>query len=138
MLGNIIGIEENLVLVKLADAANANLSNMYVTLENSENICVGEIGDIKDGIAYINLLGEIIDSKFVFGVIRKPLMNSNVKLIPEDKIPAIISCDNRDEARYLYMGKSPIYKNVDINVPINKFFSNHFAKIGRASCRERV
>ena len=43
MLGNIIGIEENLVLVKLADAANANLSNMYVTLENSENICVGEI-----------------------------------------------------------------------------------------------
>ena len=130
MLGNIIGIEENLVLVKLADAANANLSNMYVTLENSENICVGEIGDIKEGIAYINLLGEIIDSKFVFGVIRKPLMNSNVRLISEDKIPAIISCDNRDEARYLYMGKSPIYKNVDINVPINKFFSNHFAIFG--------
>ena len=130
MLGNIIGIEENLVLVKLADAANANLSNMYVTLENSENICVGEIGNVKEGIAYINLLGEIIDSKFVFGVIRKPLMNSNVKLIPEDKIPAIISCDNRDEARYLYMGKSPIYKNVDINVPINKFFSNHFAIFG--------
>nr|MBP3259069.1 ATP-binding protein [Bacilli bacterium] len=130
MLGNIIGIEENLVLLKLTDTNSDNLSNMYVTLENSENICVGEIGNIKDGIAYINLLGEIIDSKFVFGVIRKPLMNSNVRLIPTEKVPAIISCDNSDESKYLYLGKSPIYKDVDINIPINKFFSNHFAIFG--------
>ena len=103
MLGNIIGIEENLVLLKLTDTNSDNLSNMYVTLENSENICVGEIGDIKDGVAYINLLGEIIEGKFVFGVIRKPLMSSNVRLIPKEKIPVIISCDNSDESKYLYM-----------------------------------
>ena len=132
MLGKIKGIEENLVLLELSseiDSTN-NLSNRYVSLESSDGIFVGEIGDIIDNVAHINLLGEIINNRFVFGVIRKPSYTSIVKLIPDDKIPMIVSADNKDESKYLYLGKSPVYQNVDINVPINAFFANHFAIFG--------
>jgi hypothetical protein len=41
-------------------------------MEESTKMLVGEIADIKEGIAYINLVGEIQNGSFVFGVIRKP------------------------------------------------------------------
>ena len=73
MLGNIIGIVENEILLKLAIDVNKfeNLINIHVVMEDGNRKLVGEIIDIKDGIAHINLLGEIINDKFVFGVIIK-------------------------------------------------------------------
>ena len=130
MLGKIKGIEENLIELELNPEVTGNLSNMYVSIESGENICIGEVDGIRENTVYINLLGEIVNNKFVFGVIRKPSMDSVVKLIPVEKIPAIISCDNSDESKYLYLGKSPVYKDIDINIPINTFFSNHFAIFG--------
>ena len=80
MLGKIIGIEEDTVLVKLNIDLDKfqNLVNLHVVMEDADKIMVGEITDIKDGIAYVNLLGEIINNKFVFGVIRKPSFASSV------------------------------------------------------------
>ena len=130
MLGKIKGIIENEILLELNSDAPSDITNKYVSIESSEGISIGEVGDLIDGLLHINLLGEIINNKFVFGIIRKPLLNSNVKLIPEDKIPMIISTDDKDESKYLYLGKSPIYNNVSINVPVNSFFANHFAIFG--------
>lgn len=132
MLGNIIGVEENMVLIKI----NIDLSkydslvNLHVIMENSDKKIVGEIADIKDNIAYVNLLGEIVDNKFVFGVIRKPSFASTVKLISKEKIPMLIGVENYAENKDLYIGKSPIYEGVNIGVDINAFFSNHFAIFG--------
>ena len=86
MLGSIIGIEENIVLIKLNIDLNKfdSLTNLHVIMENGDKKIVGEIADIKEGIAYVNLLGEIIDNKFVFGVIRKPSFASTVKLISKE------------------------------------------------------
>ncbi|MBR1376701.1 MAG: ATP-binding protein [Bacilli bacterium] len=132
MLGKIRGIEENRLFLELSDEALAagNLSNMYVSIESPNSVCIGEIEEVKDRDAYINLLGELIEGRFVFGVIKKPSINANIRLVPTDKIPMIISCDNSDESKYLYLGKSPVYDGVDINVPVNAFFSNHFAVFG--------
>ena len=93
MLGTIIGIEENQVLLKLAiDVENFNnLINIHVVMEEGNRKIVGEIINIKEGIAYINLLGEIININFVFGVIVKPAFSSTVKLISKEKIPMIIA-----------------------------------------------
>ncbi len=129
MLGNIKGIEEDVMLVELNET-DENLTNMYVSIEDDEKKCIGEIGDIVGNVAKIHILGEIIDNKFVFGVIRRPSLKSKVSLISADKVPMIISVDNKNESKYLYLGKSPIYENVDINVPINPFFANHFAIFG--------
>ncbi len=132
MLGNIIGIEENTVLLKLNIEINKfeNLINIHVIMEDEKRKIIGEITDIKENIAYINLLGEIINDKFVFGVIVKPSFSSSVKLISKEKIPMIIGIDNYQENKDLYLGTSPIYDGVKIGVNINSFFANHFAILG--------
>ncbi len=129
MQGKIKGIEGNILVYEL-EGEIPDLINMYVSIESEKNICIGEIDNIVDQTLYINLVGEIINNKFVSGVIRKPLMSSKVRLVPDDKVPMIISCDDSDESKYLYLGKSPVYENVNVNVPINSFFANHFAIFG--------
>ena len=132
MLGKIVAIEDNQILAKTTVALeeSQNIINMYVSLKDDEGICIGEVVDITKNIIYINLVGEIVDNKFVFGVIRKPSFKAQINLISKESIPVIISTPATNESEYLYLGKSPIYKGVDINVPINAFFSNHFAIFG--------
>ena len=132
MLGNIVGIEENTVLINLnIDLTRiSNLINLMVIMESEEKRIIGEIINIKNNIAYVNLLGELKGEKFVYGVINKPSFSSSVKLISKEKIPMIISTENFIENEHLYLGTSPIYEGVKINVDVNKFFSNHFAIFG--------
>ena len=132
MLGTIIGTEENQVIVKLNVNLDQlpNLVNFHVIMEEADKKIVGEITDVKDGIAYVNLLGEIINNRFVFGVIRKPAFSSSVMLISKEKIPLVIGIDNYRDDTHLYIGESPIYEGVKLGVNINDFFSNHFAIFG--------
>ena len=132
MLGKIVGIQENAVFLKL----NVNLNemqsiiNLYVLLEDKERKLIGEIVDIKNDIASINLVGEFIDDKFLFGVSKKPSFSATSKLISKEKINSIIGISNYNEKKDLYIGESPIYEGVKIGVNINEFFSNHFAIFG--------
>lgn len=132
MLGMIIGIEEDVVLIKISVELDKvqNLINHYVVMEDTDKMIVGEIVDLKNGIAYVNLIGEIIDNRFVFGVIRKPSFGSNVKLISKEKIPMIISVSDFQEKKDVYIGTSPVYSGVKIGFNINSFFANHFAIFG--------
>lgn len=132
MLGTIIGIEEDIVSVKLNIEIDKfqNLVNLHVVMEDNEKILVGEIIGLKDGIASVKLLGQIINNKFVYGVITKPAFSSSVKLISKEKIPMIISVDNYNEKKDMYIGESPIYEGVRIGFNINDFFANHFAVLG--------
>ena len=134
MLGNIVGIEEETVLLKLSIDLTTfqSLINMYVVMEDSGKMLVGEIIDIKNGIAYINLVGEIVNNEFVFGVIKKPSFGANVKLISKEKIPMIISIPNYEEKKDVYIGESPIYPGVRVGFDINAFFANHFAIFGNS------
>ena len=132
MLGTIIGLEEDQVLLKLNIPLNEfqSLINLHVVMEDADKMIVGEIADIKENIAYINLLGEIKDNKFVFGIIRKPSFGASVKLVSKEKIPMIISIDHYKENEDVYIGESPIYSGVKIGFNINDFFANHFAVFG--------
>ena len=132
MLGKIIGIEENTVLVNVEIDLTKfqSLINLYVVMEEDGKRIVGEITNIKDNIAYVNLLGEYINDKFVFGVIASPAFSSSVKLISKEKISSIISVDEYKETEDLYFGESPIYKDVKIAASVDSFFSNHFAIFG--------
>lgn len=132
MIGKIIGIEENTVYVQVKEDVlkNKNIISLHTILSDSDGKIVGEITDLKDGIAYINLLGELIDDKFVFGVIRRPSFASKVTLIDPSDVSKIISVENYDEGSHLYIGESPIYKGVKIAVDIDSFFDSHFAIFG--------
>ena len=132
MLGKIIAIEDNIVIVKLSADLNKtkNIFNLYVMMQNDDNNIIGEVTDLKEGCAYINILGEIHDDNFVLGVVNKPSFASKVKLIPEKQVSKIISIDDYVENRDLHIGKSAIYDNVDINIDIDSFFNSHFAIFG--------
>ena len=132
MLGTIIGIEENVILIRLNIELDKyqSLINLHVLMEDSTHKIVGEITDIKEGVAYVNMLGELQNNQFVFGVIRKPSFGATVKLISKERIPLIIGVDNYRENKDLYLGTSPIYDGVKIGININQFFSNHFAIFG--------
>ena len=132
MLGTIIEIKENTVLIKLeVDTRKVqSLSNLLVVMQDEDATYVGEINNVTKDKASINLLGEIQNDKFVFGVIRKPSFNAVVKLVSKEKVKNLISFDSEKEDEMLYIGKSTIYDNIDINVGINDFFSNHFAIFG--------
>ncbi|MDD2434734.1 MAG: ATP-binding protein [Bacilli bacterium] len=132
MLGTIIGTEENDVLIRINVSLNEvpNLVNYHIIMEDEDKKIVAEITNVTDGIAKANLLGEIIDDRFVFGVIRKPSFSSSVKIISKEKIPMIIGIDNYREDKHLYLGESPLYQGVKLGVDVNDFFSNHFAIFG--------
>ena len=132
MLGTIIGTNDNQVLIRLNINLLEfdNLINFHVIMEHDDKRIIGEIIDIKDNVAYVNLLGELINDRFVFGVITKPAFSSTVKLISKERIPVLISTDNYVENKHLYIGTSSVYKGVPINVEVDSFFSNHFAVFG--------
>lgn len=131
-LGQIIGIEENIVLLKLKEDIDItkSLIGLYMVFKDEERIMVGEVTNIKDGIAYVNLLGEIKNNQFVFGAVHKPSLLATTTLLPDKLIPAIVSSTSYSEATDLYLGKSSVYHNIRVTVNINQFFSNHFAIFG--------
>ena len=132
MIGNIISIEQNLIYVKLNIKVEEvdSLINLYVVMENNDKKIVGEITNIKDLVAEVALVGEIIGNKFVPGIIQKPSFGSTVKLIARDKVGFIVGMDDYEEKKDLYLGMSPIYPSIEIGCNINKFFANHFAIFG--------
>lgn len=132
MLGKIISIEDNIVTIKLAIDIDKyqSLSNLLVTMQDKDNNFIGEIIDITKDTASINLVGEIINEKFILGVLKKPSFGSVVKLVSKEKVKSIISVEEYSEEKDLYIGKSTIYDGIDINVNINSFFSKHFAILG--------
>ena len=132
MLGKISSIEENTVIIDLSiDLTKTDsLISHHVIMQDDKKNYVGEIIDVKDKKAYINLLGEIDKNKFIFGVIKKPSFGSKVSLIDPSKINKIIGISDYKEDRDLYIGESPIYDGVKIGVDIDSFFNAHFAIFG--------
>ena len=132
MLGKIISVEENEAKIKLNINLEEipNLINLYVIMEDNANKIIGEITDIIGDVAKVNLLGKIDGDKFEYGIINKPSFSSTIKLVSKEKMLLIIGVEKVEEDEHLYIGDSPIYTDVPVYVPINKFFSNHFAIFG--------
>ena len=132
MLGTIIGIEEDTVLVSINVDLNKinNLVGFHVVMESDDYKIVGEVSHLKDNIAYVNLLGEFINDKFVFGIVHKPAFSSSVKIVSKERIPLIIGIDKYEENRHLYLGNSALYEGIKIGVDVNTYFGNHFAIFG--------
>ena len=80
MIGKIVSVEENIVIVDLKIDLDKedNILSHHVTMVDGKRNIIGEIIDVKNNQAYINLLGEIVNDEFVFGVIRKPSFKSKV------------------------------------------------------------
>ena len=103
MIGNIIGIDGNTVIVKLSLKMSEvqNLVNLYVVMEDSRQKVVGEITDITDGLAYVNMVGEIKQNHFVTGITKKPSFGASIMLIAPDKIKYIVGVEDYQDNSHL-------------------------------------
>lgn len=89
---------------------------------------------------YLNLIGEIVEDKFQFGVSKMPLIFSTVYIVSQKELIAMLEVgkeeikipeeSNKTRAILLTIGKSVIFPDYDVKINIDKFFGFHFAVFG--------
>ena len=129
MFDRIVFIDDKGCTVKLNDAANItmNLMNLHLIFEDDKKRILGEVDDLDGDLVKARFLGEIVDNKVVSGTIRKPSIDSKVRVIEQDEIPMV--CGN-DTDGFMKLGNSPFYDGFPVYLDVNNFFSNHFAIFG--------
>ena len=129
MFGEIVYINDNVAHIKINEGTpiNEDLMNMHVIFEDEKKKILGEVEDITKEIIKIRFLGEIVNNKFVGGVIRKPNLSSEIRVITKDEFGLIVGENNKSS---MNLGVSPLYDDYPIYVNINDLFSNHMAIFG--------
>ncbi len=132
MLGKIIGIENGMVLLKLETDPEKmqNIVNLYVIMEDDDKRIIGEITGLNENIAKISMIGEIVDDRFVSGIISSISFGARVRLISKEKISILMGTDDYDPREKLYLGESAIYEGVRIAADLKQLFSGHLAIFG--------
>ena len=130
MFGKILKIDNNeLTIENLGRKAISSLMNCHIVLEDEFRKVVGEIIYIDESLIKVLLVGEIVNNKFISGIIKKPSAISNIRIITMDELELIFG-KNEINKNNLLLGKSAIYKGLNISVSLNSFFANHSAIIG--------
>ena len=131
MFDRIAYINETSVVVDLKKDVEIknNILSSHVVIEDAEKQLLGEISEVNKSQVNIKLLGEFTDGKLYGGIIRKPLMDAQIRPVNDQEI-AIILGQNNEGA--MYLGKSPFYNGAPVCLSVNNFFSNHFAIFGNS------
>ena len=130
MFGKIVYISDNEAHVQVGNSeVSTNLMNMHVIFEDDKKKILGEVEDIGEDLIKIRFLGEIVDGHFVGGVIRKPTLNSVIRIITNEELSLIVG--SKKEGNML-LGVSPLYDNCPIYIDVNDLFSNHLAVFGNS------
>lgn len=126
-----VGVENVTIKITSNLAFEKNLIDHHVIFEtlNGQKI-VGTLINLNSEIASIKLIGEIQGVRFVPGVLTKPGID-NVCFIATEEETKLIVIDNQNNImKKVLVGNMPLYNNTPAYVPINTFFSNHFAIFG--------
>ena len=133
MLGKIISVMGDMVRIKL-DANIYELDNLMgknVIFEESNSKIVGEIDKGDYTYLDIKLVGEITsDNKFIYGSMIKPSFRDVCRVITKEELD--IMFQNDPNTNSINMGTSLVYRNYNIAMDVNAFFSNHFAILGNS------
>lgn len=89
---------------------------------------------------YLNLIGEIVEDRFNFGVSKMPLIFSAVYMVSQKELITMLEVgreeieisegSDKTRAILLTIGKSVIFPDYDVKINIDKFFGFHFAVFG--------
>ena len=131
MFDKIVNINDRFATVSLMEGTNAtiNLMNLHIIFEDDFKTILGEVDDLNGDLVKVRFLGEVVDNKLLSGIIRKPALDSKVRVISENEIPLIVGSD---EKGFLKFGVSPFYNDYPIFIDVNSFFGNHFAIFGNS------
>lgn len=129
MFDRITYISNNGCTIKLQDGADVttDLMNMHIIFEDNTKKVLGEVIDVDGQDVKANFLGEISGDTLIGGNIRKPSLDSKIRIIDPSEIPLVMGTDTDG---FMELGKSPLYDGVPVYLNVNNFFSNHFAIFG--------
>ena len=131
MFGKILYISDNIAHVenKMNRDVAADLMNIHVIFEAKEQRILGEVVELNDEVVKIKFLGEYQEKKYLNGVLRKPLLNSVIRIINGEELMELVG-SYTDKS--FILGNSAIYKNFKVCPSINSLFSNHLAIFGNS------
>ena len=129
MFGKIVYISDNVAHISIPDGTPVavNLMNMNVVFEDASKKILGEVIDVSKEMIKVHFLGEINNGKFIGGVLRKPTMEANVRIINDEELELIVGTKDNKMFR---LGFSPLYDDKPIYIDINELCSNHLAIFG--------
>ena len=129
MFGKIVYISDNVAHISIPDGTPVavNLMNMNIVFEDASKKILGEVIDVSKEMIKVHFLGEINNGKFIGGVLRKPTMEANVRIINDEELELIVGTKNNKMFR---LGFSPLYDDKPIYIDINELCSNHLAIFG--------
>ena len=127
MFKEIKNITKNYAIVEINGDINSDILNINVVIEDNDLRILGEVEDIDNGLAKIAFLGEFHEGKFYSGIIRRPSLKSNIRIINTDELKELVG-ENDDKS--MLLGLSPLYNNYPVKINIDKMFSNHLAIFG--------
>ncbi len=131
MFGKILNITDKTIEIEINTNIDVipNLMNLHVVFESENTKLLGEVRNVLEGRIHVDLKGQFIGDKFIQGTIKKPSLNSTIRLINDEELNVILGSDNINN---IYIGKSPIYPDKNIYANINDLFSNHLAIFGNS------
>ena len=127
MFKEIKNITKNYAIAEINGDINSDILNINVVIEDNDLRILGEVEDIDNGLAKIAFLGEFHEGKFYSGIIRRPSLKSNIRIINTDELKELVG-ENDDKS--MLLGLSPLYNNYPVKINIDKMFSNHLAIFG--------
>lgn len=129
MIGKIVSIKNGIVYVNLAINIyqTDNLIGRNVTFANRY---IGEISSMSAQMAEVNLIGEIVQNRFIPGNLLMPPFGSDCRLTTKEEIDIIFGVS--ETADLIRVGKSYVYNDYPVCLNIASFFANHFAILGNS------
>lgn len=126
-LGKIVFMSNEGCKIRLSGEISTDLMNLHLIFQDSDKKILSEVCDVDGTFVNVRFLGEIVGNKLIGGNVRKPSLDSFIRIIDKSEIPLIFGMN---EAGWMNIGTSPLYDNFPVYLNINSFFSNHFAIFG--------
>lgn len=127
MFEKILSITKNYAIVKTSSTISDDILNYNVVFVDKDRKILGEVAEIINNEIKISFLGEFIDNKFYVGVLRRPSLVANIRIINSSELSELVGSNNPMAFK---LGVSPFYNNFPIKVSIDDMFSNHMAILG--------
>ena len=129
MLGKVLTITKNSAIVGVnKETINGikDLINLHVVFEDADKKILGEVDSIEQDTIKVSFLGELTDNDFIGGLIKKPSLDANVRIINQEELKILTGSEDKS----IRLGVSPLYNDFPLNVSIDELFSNHTAIFG--------
>lgn len=126
-LGKIVFMSNEGCKIRLSGEISTDFMNLHLIFQDSDKKILSEVCDVDGNFVNVRFLGEIVGNKLIGGNVRKPSLDSFIRIIDKSEIPLIFGMN---EAGWMNIGTSPLYDNFPVYLNINSFFSNHFAIFG--------